>query len=171
MLSFGFRSIPVSGIEGEGTWSDTRCPSIGQGEEALAWQVFWRNNLLFGMRTSVAVVLDNRRCRKQITLKLRVRRTIRDGSTQYREVYVQESKYLKSIRQKDAAYMVSVIVTGSTDEEEGSINEDKSSVTIDYFSSEIRRFFPCRSEDDAILETLRERQDLAIYNSSNEREL
>ncbi len=79
-MSFGSRSIAVSGIEGEGSWSVTKYTSIGQGDEALAWQVFWDSNLLFGMHTFAAVVLGNRRSRKNFSLKFRVRCTICDGS-------------------------------------------------------------------------------------------
>ncbi len=164
LMRFGSRSIVVSGIEGEGPWSVTKYPTIGQGDEALAWQVFWRSNLLFGMRTSAAVVLDNRRSRKHLPLKFRVRCTICDGSAQNRGVCVHESKCLKAIRQICAAYIESGIVNGGTDDKEGSIDEYKSSGTIDYCSSAIRRFFPCRSEDDAVLQTLREIQDILNNN-------
>ncbi len=167
-MSFGSRSIAVTGIEGEGPWLVTKYPSIGQGDEALAWQVFWRSNFLFGMRTSAAVVLDNRRSRKHLSLKFRVRCTIRDGSAQNRGVCVHESKCLKAIRRKCAGYIKSGLVNGDTDDEEGSIDKDKSSGTIDYCSSAVRRFFPCRSEDDAVLQTLREVQDIASNILSNE---
>ena len=167
-MSLGSRSIAVSGIEGEGPWSVTKYSSIGQGDEALAWQVFWHSNLLFGIHTSGVVVLDNRRIIKHLSLKFRVRCTICDGSAQNKGVFVHESKCLKAIRQKCAAYIESIIVNGGTDDEEGSIDEDKSSGTIDYCLSAIRRFFPCRSEDDAVLQTLREIQDIASNNLSNE---
>ncbi len=79
-----------------------------------------------------------------------------------------KSKCLKAMRQKCATYIELGIVNEGTDDREGSIDDDKSSGTIDYCSSAIRRFFPCRSEDDAVLQTLREIKDIVSNNLSEE---
>ena len=100
-------------------------PSIGQGGQALAWQVFRRSNLSFGMRTSAAVILDNRRSRNHLPLKFRARCTICDGSAQNRGVCVHESNCLKSIQREDTGCIEIRIVDEGKDDEEGSMDEDK----------------------------------------------
>ena len=70
-----------------------------------------------------------------------------------------ESNCLKAIRE-GTGYIETRIVDGDTDDEEGSIDHYRLLLIYN------KKIFPCRSEDDTTLQTLREIQDIGANNES-----